>query len=488
MVHFFCKIRSAAFAISVIIILTLATSCKKMLQINLPADKITGETVYSNTNTTVAVLNGLYAKLVDYLGSTSVRLAGVADDINAAPFLRTPFYKNAFDVNDSGQSDQFWSFSYGSGIYTCNSVIEGVTASKNIPDASKSKLLAEARFARALMYFYLVNLYGDVPLVTTTSLVTNSNIARSPVNTVYKQVIEDLTFAKENLPSNFVGTDLSTVTAERVRPTTWAASSLLARVYLYKSEWKNAELESSAVIQNSSLFDTVAVNDVFEKNSKETIWALQPNNNQTPGETTSTYEGKAFLPLPGTNISGSQASTNLLTSFEQGDLRKQNWIKFFVDNSQSPAITYSFFYKYKNGSNDSQTSQPQTEYSIVFRIAEQYLIRSEARARQHDLIGAKSDLDIIRRRAGLSGITISDDNTMLSNIMHERQVELFTENGHRWLDLKRTGKVDEVMSIQTKLKDGQWQPFAALFAIPLLEFTLNPALKGHQNPGYPEHI
>jgi hypothetical protein len=70
---------------------------------------------------------------------------------------------------------------------------------------------------------------------------------------------------------------------------------------------------------------------------------------------------------------------------------------------------------------------------MVLRLAEQYLIRAEARAHQGNLTGAKDDLDKIRNRAGLEGIPITNTQAMLDAIAHERQVELFTEWGHRWL-------------------------------------------------------
>jgi starch-binding outer membrane protein, SusD/RagB family len=71
--------------------------------------------------------------------------------------------------------------------------------------------------------------------------------------------------------------------------------------------------------------------------------------------------------------------------------------------------------------------------------------------------------------------------------MHERQVELFTEWGHRWLDLQRTGKLNDIMSVVALQKGGSWEPYKALLPIPYDEFKWNPSLRGHQNPGYLEH-
>jgi hypothetical protein len=120
---------------------------------------------------------------------------------------------------------------------------------------------------------------------------------------------------------------------------------------------------------------------------------------------------------------------------------------------------------------------------MVFRLAEQYLIRAEARAQQDNLIEAISDLDVLRNRAGISLIKnttpgISKTNLLLA-IEKERQVELFAEWGHRWLDLKRTNRADIVLA-PTKSK---WSKDDTLYPIPTSEFNKNPRL-GDQNPGY----
>jgi hypothetical protein len=123
-----------------------------------------------------------------------------------------------------------------------------------------------------------------------------------------------------------------------------------------------------------------------------------------------------------------------------------------------------------------------TEYTVVLRLAEQYLIRAEARAQQGNLLDAQADLNIIRSRAGLSDRSINNVDLLLTAIMHERQVELFSEWGHRWLDLKRTNTVNAVMSVITPQKGGTWSSNWAWFPIPQSEIRTNVKLK--QNLGY----
>ncbi len=119
---------------------------------------------------------------------------------------------------------------------------------------------------------------------------------------------------------------------------------------------------------------------------------------------------------------------------------------------------------------------------MVLRLAEQYLIRAEARAETGDLTGALDDLNVIRSRAGLANSTASTQEEILAAILHERQTELFTEWGHRWLDLKRTGNVDDVMPTVAAEKGGSWETTDQFYPVPLSEIDRNPNLT--QTPGY----
>ena len=123
---------------------------------------------------------------------------------------------------------------------------------------------------------------------------------------------------------------------------------------------------------------------------------------------------------------------------------------------------------------------------MVLRLAEQYLIRAEAEVNGagNGLGGAISDINAIRNRAGLPATTASTPAQVMAAIMQERRIEFFAEWGHRWLDLKRTGRVDSVMTIATPLKNAgtKWQSFQQLYPIPANERAFDPNLT--QNPGY----
>jgi hypothetical protein len=140
-------------------------------------------------------------------------------------------------------------------------------------------------------------------------------------------------------------------------------------------------------------------------------------------------------------------------------------------------------------SGTTQAYTKMTEYFMVLRLGEQYLIRAEARAKQGNIGGAQSDLNVIRNRAGLPNTTASDEASLITAILKERRVELFCEWGHRWFDLKRLGKIDEVMNIVTPIKSNgtvQWQSYKALYPLPLGDLFINNIQNPYltQNPGY----
>jgi hypothetical protein len=115
---------------------------------------------------------------------------------------------------------------------------------------------------------------------------------------------------------------------------------------------------------------------------------------------------------------------------------------------------------------------------VILRLAEQYLIRAEAEANLDNLIGAITDLNMIRNRAGLPNTTASDKTTILLAIENERQAELFCEGGNRWFDLKRTNRANKILSSEK----ANWKQSAALYPIPQTEINADPNLT--QNIGY----
>jgi hypothetical protein len=490
--------------LSVMLLSVLFTGCKKLVETPLPSESVSGNDVYSTDATAIGVLNGMYTLMngdgQPFQGTSSISLfTGLSADelvlYNGISSLRyLNYYKNALSAtNIPATGSELWSPLYNY-VFICNAAIEGLNSksANSLTPAIKQQLLGEARFMRAFFYFYLVNLFGDLPLCVGTDPEINTKLSRSPKSKVYELIVEDLKAAESLLSAGYLDNTLRNATTERVRPSKWAAAALLARTYLYMGYYLDAEAASSLIIGNTDLFGPLpALNDVFLKNSREAIWQLQPtvaNFNTQEAQT-------IIIPQDGLNDYNNfvYASKNLLNSFEPDDQRKVNgnWINATIypnNSSGNDTVYYSNKYKLNaydpNITTNTGTSN-MSEYFMVLRLGEQYLIRSEARAQQDNLNGALEDLNAIRVRAGLQGLTITDKNQLLSTILHERQVELFLELGQRWLDLKRTGAINTVMSTITPMKAGgsQWQSYQQLYPLPLVSDLQN-APNLVQNNGY----
>jgi len=444
--------------------LSTLNSCRKLINENPSGTKILSSDVYTDSVTVQATLAGMYTTLI-YSNAYNFYLAALpaftADELNYVGNTYTQYINNTIATNDPN-NESIWSSSYNI-IYTTNSIISGVNSSSGISSRFKNQALGEALFVRAFCYFELTNLYGDVPLILGTDVGSNSTVARTPSTAVYSQIISDLNLAQRYLPADY---SASGGTA-RTRANKFAATALLARVYLYQSDWVNAEAQATTVI-NSSLYSlTTDLTTVFTPASQEAIFQFY---NQPDGYTQWAYN---VIPNPITPVPTYVLTTQQVAAFTPGDKRQTTWTATILYNK----VSYSYPYKYKN-----ITTAANAEYYTVLRIAEQYLIRAEARAEQGNTSGAITDLNSIHNptRVNLpiySGAT--DKASVLSAIMKERQVELFAEWGHRWFDLKRTNTANTVLGAE---KPTTWKPTAVLYPIPSTEITNNPKLV--QNPGY----
>ena len=493
----FSTIKVASKVISaLVVLLLLQTSCKKLVEVPAPTSSLTSDNVYKNDNTAASVFTGIYTEISSSpllygssINSVSIVAGLSADELvlfggaaNSNVNLGQYYINKISPGNTVSPGLAIWTSIYRD-LYTVNLALERLEASSALTPAIRQQLIGEGKFLRAFFYFYLVNLYGDLPLVLSSDYRINQNLKRTNQDSVYGQIINDLKEAKNLLIDRFVSADAKTPSIERLRPTRWAANALLARAYLYKKDWLHAEQEASTVINNSGLFGLDSLNGVFLKNSRESIWQLQPVNSGWNTEDARVFILPSSGPTSNSSSSGYPVylSDHVFNAFESNDQRKTNWVKSVTVTSSSGTGVYRFPFKYKS----AKLNSPVTEYETVLRLAEQYLIRAEARANGAGtgLGGAIADLSSIRTRAGLSIYNgPANKDSVLNAIYHERQVELFSEWGHRWMDLKRTNKVDEVMAAISVEKATSWNSNFQWYPIPLFDIVQNPNLI--QNAGY----
>lgn len=440
-------------------------ACDNFVAVDLPNSQLTATAVFEDKATANAAMTDVYSKIRDaglLSGSAtglSHLLGNYTDELD---FYGTPqnstvaFYNNSLVASNATVKD-LWNTTYNQ-IYSANAVLEGVAGSVSLPAADRTQLTGEALFVRALLHFYLANVYGDVPYITTTDYEQNRVAVRLPVAAVYAQVKADLDQAIAFLPQDYLTTD-------RTRPNKYAAHALLARVNLYAGLWDEASNEASAVLNQTGLYaNETNLDATFLKGSSATIWQLASGFSDG-----NTLEGTTFNFTMGPPPL-SALTNSFMASFEAGDQRKVHWTEGITDGT----TTWYHPFKYKQA-----VAGNSSEYSIVLRLGEIYLIRAEARAHSGDLIGAKDDLNVVRHLAGLADTSATTQSDLLAAVLQESRVELFTEFGHRFFDLKRFGVIQPVLF---GVKPG-WDVHDVLFPIPETELTLNPQLLP-QNPGY----
>lgn len=451
------------------LLVSIFISCEDFVEIDTPRTEIVADNAFSTDETSTAVANGMYflmlgtgsmysADLEVFTGLFSDELVNFLNDSDYNEFAN-----NELLPDNSRLFTNFWQNSYQI-INNSNGLIEGLQNNTIVTPLLRNQLLGEALFIRAYTHFYMLNLFGPIPYSITSEVIKNNTAFREPVEEVYQKIITDLREAQrlmaEDVPSEI----------ERTRPSLEAVTALLSRVYLYTENWSNAEVEASKLIENEKFMLEEDLNRVFQETSQEAIWQLVPEN----GETTRlglNFPITFFGPGRFGEFGATSLSEVLLAAFESEDSRRNDWVGSNGGNS--------YPIKYKNSSSFSIGSTDVPEYTVMLRLAEQYLIRAEARTMLNDFLGAQDDLNIIRRRAGLADIAMLNREALLTAITQERRIELFAEGGHRWLDLKRSGQANQVLEL---LKD-QWQVTDLLWPIPEIEIFNNSNLLP-QNDGY----
>ncbi|MGC3947962.1 MAG: RagB/SusD family nutrient uptake outer membrane protein [Chryseolinea sp.] len=445
---------------SVLALVLIAWGCENFVEVDPPRNELVRSSVFDSNSTASAALTDIYYQLnrtgfaSGSVSSISYLTTLLSDEqvVGTAPLVFSEFAANEIRPDNSNVAE-LWNGMYKA-IYQANAIIEGVQNSTQITEEVAVQIVGEAKFLRAFSHFYLLNLFGGVPIVTGTDYQLNTNISRSSESEVYEHILKDLLECEAVLTDdyNFAG-------GARVRVNRNVVRAFLSRVYLYQGNWEKAEQFATTVIDNSA-YSLVALSEIVSQNNEEAIWQLY--NNFYPNDLLAFYLFSAPPRL-------SSLRESFVELFEGDDQRRQIWI----GSVSSDAVTFFFPMKY-------HSLESAAQYSTVFRLAEQYLIRAEAKAQLNNVDGALADVNVIRERAGLTSIASSGEVEIMKVIEQERRSELFSEWGHRWFDLKRTGRATAVLS---SLKP-QWSETDLLLPIPEIQIKNDPSMKGSQNPGY----
>ncbi|WP_183573096.1 RagB/SusD family nutrient uptake outer membrane protein [Mucilaginibacter sp. X5P1] len=460
--------------IGLLLVSGLFASCKKLIEIPAnPTSQVTQQEEFADSASTMSAVAGVYAynggNGFGYSdGDMTICSALSADEVTTSISSDAQqFYSYTLTPLNSYVTGNLWPFPYQS-MFQVNSVLSGVANNSALSASFQKQITGEMEVVRALYYFNLVNIFGGVPLVTTTNYAATAVLPRATTTAIYAQIKVDLTDAEKKLTATYPSPG-------RFRPNLYTAMALLAKVDLYQGNWQSAYNEANTVI-NSGLYNVanVPLNGVFLNGSNEAIWQLPAN-----GQFSVNSDAAHFLPQYSGATPNYPVTPFLLNAFEAGDQRLQNWIGSTSVGNQ----TFSYSNKYKN-----LDATVTTEDQMILRLAEVYLIRAEAAAHLNNFTQALADINTIRTRAGLPNTTadVTSPTTALNNaltaVMHERQTELFCEWGNRWFDLKRN--VTPATSAATVLgaeKTG-YTANAALYPIPQTQIQLDNLLI--QNPGY----
>ena len=445
------KIKYLGFLLTLVVL----TSCEKYLDVQPRASISDDQPIFDKASAETA-LRGVYSALADggyygtsfqsigYLSGDNIQWTGSQSQVQE-------FINHKVNA-DNSTINAAWIAIYRT-INRANNVIKRVGALEEgkLSTALQNGIVGEAYFIRALAYFDLARTWGGVPLITEPSLSQKDNIGvpRSSLTETYNQVISDLDKAEALLPP----------TTDRHRATQKTVWALKSRYYLYQKNWVKAEEYATKVIDDTNYkllkpYNAFFANDA--RGTQESVFEIFYSTTETNGHrgqwqpqerggTRQWAPNDAFVSLVNDPLIG--GNRNVLVAKDN----QNRW--------------YGNLY-YRN---------PATDPSYIFRIAELYLIRGEARAQQGGakISDALSDLNAVRDRAGLANTTAATQEEVLLAIEAERRIE-FAFESHRWFDLVRTGRAAAVLNVT--------DPNRLVLPLPAEQLLIDKALV--QNEGY----
>ncbi|WP_411029996.1 RagB/SusD family nutrient uptake outer membrane protein [Spongiimicrobium sp. 3-5] len=449
------------------------TSCETALE-QAPVSDITQSNAFQNEDDAESAIIGCYNQLQTAMtGNQAVANFVAWGDARADEILTNDTGGSIVVISENlltttnGFVD--WSAWYRL-INNANTTIVNVPEIENISADKQNQIVGEALFLRSLAYFYLVRLWGDVPVVLTPFTSSNDEfqVSQSPKGSVLEQIITDLSVAEGMVPTSYSGND-----ATRGRATVGALNALQAHVYAWRARVENggdADLQAALsatnkILGNSSYSPWSNYEAVFaDENTPETIFSVQFNLDVFDDNNLSS----SFLKEPyNERLRASIEFDPLFLTFIEA---RPNDVRIDVIKQEagpSDLVNDPFVVKYKGKGQTAQGFSTSDDNVPIFRLTGIQLLKAEILAAQGSLMEAMTIVNDIRTRAGLANNVANTQDAVLDAVLDERYIELFAE-GHRWFDLIRNGKATQLDDILNEEH--------LLWPISVQELTQNPNL------------
>jgi hypothetical protein len=485
----------------------LMTSCSKFLE-KTPLDSVNSSNFWQTEDDAIAAVNGAYQPLqwpklynlrmwtTDIWAGNSVTGAGGGTD-----GIETQDISNFVTTTDNAAALDIWR-GPAPGILRCNLILQNVPGMK-IDESLRNRIVGEAQFLRAHYYFILVQLFGDVPLITEPQTPSDDlRPARTAKAKVYELIIDDLTKAIANLParSQYSGSDIG-------RASKGAAIGMLMKVYLTLGNYQKVvdlytQLNGLGYALNANYSDNFSPS---AKNSIESLFEVQYYgktnysfwDNENQASWVSTFTGPRNSDFVGGGYGWNHPTQEFVNAYEGGDTRKDKTIlyagcpdfdgKVYKSSYSSTGFNVRKFLVPKDVSADYDTNPSNW---VVLRFADVLLMYAEAlnelnRGNEAQAassgINAGGPLNRVRNRAGLTDVSGLNKDALREKILHERRMELAFE-GHRWFDLVRVNNGQYGLNFLHSIGKSNATEKHLLLPIPQKERDANPNLS--QNKDY----
>ncbi|PQA56922.1 RagB/SusD family nutrient uptake outer membrane protein [Siphonobacter curvatus] len=457
--------------------------------------------------------------------------------------IEIPYYNYTLLTPTDEAAGYFWNRNYIM-VNLTNTIINSVDnpSLTGISQGGKNRISAEAKFFRAYAYNNLATCFGGVPVITTALTGPKTDFVRASLDEVNKLIVEDLTFAVNNLPDiESVGSNTKGKLYGRAHK--FMAMQLLAEAYLRMDKPDLAETQLQGII-NSGRFKLVKgrygiqstqpgdyYHDMFiygnqrrVQGNTEAIWVLeQENPNTVVGGITDNPQhrrvwGAAYHNVPGMALSDSTGGRAL------GRLRLSNWVLYelykpgdmrnsqynirrrYTYNDASRPATFGKPVPYAGADTVFNLAPHTTKWyqfdpndtfgyamikdMVLMRLGETYLLLAEAQVKQGKLEAAAASINALRERAfpGYPAVgSVSAADMTLNFVLDERVRELIGEENRRMTLMRTKTLVERATRLNS---NNGFNPTRGLtnthllMPIPLTEIQLNKDAVLQQNPGY----